>query len=238
MFLRRQAVPPRYDTREGAMILKQLGERLGIGRYFPYESMEELVRWQLEGTGFTLEDFEKKGFVAYGKKEVFWDRLNGIQFKTPSGRIEFKSSLLENAGFPSFPPYEPVAPPAEERFRLVVGRNALHTHVSTQNNVYLNELCGENKLWINTARADSLGVKTDDLVTISSAAGSGTMKAYVTDLIHPEAVFLLHGFGHEAKLAARSYNRGVSDSRLQENLTDKVGGSPALHDTFVTVKAA
>ncbi len=238
MFLRKQAVGPRYDTREGAVILKQLAQRLGVGEYFPYDSMEDLVRWQLEGTGFCMEDFEKKGFVAYGKNEIFWDRADGLQFKTPSGRIEFKSSLLENAGFPSFPPYEPVAPPAEGRFRLVVGRNALHTHVSTQNNAYLNELCGENLLWINTARANALGVKTNDMVTIASAAGSGTMKAYVTDLIHPEAVFLLHGFGHEAKLAARSYNRGVSDSLLQENLTDKVGGSPALHDTFVTVKAA
>ena len=237
MFLRKQAVKPRYDTREGAMILKQIGERIGIGNYFPYESMDELVRWQLEGTGFSMEDFDKKGFVAYGKKEIFWDRKEGLQFKTPSGKIEFKSSLLENAGFASFPPYEPVAP-SEEKFRLVVGRNALHTHVSTQNNPYLNELCGENLLWINSARAEALGVKTNDLVTITSAAGSGTMKAYVTDLIHPDAVFLLHGFGHEAKLAARSYNRGVSDAVLQENLSDKVGGSPALHDTFVTVKAA
>jgi thiosulfate reductase/polysulfide reductase chain A len=238
MFLRKQAVKPRYDTREGAMILKQIGERLGIGEFFPYDSMDELVRWQLEDTGFSMEDFEKKGFVAYGKNPIFWDRKEGIKFKTPSGKIEFKSSLLENAGFQSFPPYEPVSPPAEDRFRLVVGRNALHTHVSTQNNAYLNELCGENQLWINTARANSLGVKNNDTVTVTSAAGSGTIKAFVTDLIHPETVFLLHGFGHEAKLAARSYNRGVSDAQLQENLSDMVGGSPALHDTFVTVKAA
>jgi thiosulfate reductase/polysulfide reductase chain A len=39
-------------------------------------------------------------------------------------------------------------------------------------------------------------------------------------------------------MATRSYNKGVSDSLLQENISDKVGGSPALHDTFVTVKAA
>ena len=49
---------------------------------------------------------------------------------------------------------------------------------------------------------------------------------------------MLHGFGHEAKLAARSYNKGVSDAMLEENITDMVGGSPALHDTIVTVQAA
>ena len=151
MFLRKQAVAPRYDTRDGAMILKQIAERIGTGSFFPYESMDELVEWQLEGTGFKMEDFSTKGFVAYGKKQIFWDREEGIKFKTPSGKIEFKSSLLEDAGFESFPAYKSVPKPPENHFRLVVGRIALHTHVSTQNNPYLNELCAENVLWMNNS---------------------------------------------------------------------------------------
>ena len=238
MFLRKQAVSPRYDTRDGAMILKQIGERIGIGKFFPYKSIEDLVSWQLKGTGFSLEDFDSKGYVAYGKKQIFWDRKEGLKFKTPSGKIEFKSSLLENAGFESFPAYEPIPGPSKGKFRLVVGRNALHTHVSTQNNPYLNEITHENVLWINEDKAEEMGVKDGDTVEISSRVGKGIIKAKVTDLIHPEAVFMLHGFGHQAKSAARSYNKGVSDALLQENLTDKVGGSPALHDTFVTVKPA
>jgi len=238
MFLRRQAVAPRFDTREGAMILKQLAERMGTGKYFPYENMEDLVRWQLEGTGFSLEDFDAKGFVAYGKKQIFWDRKDGINFKTPSGKIEFKSSLLENAGFESFPAWEPAPVPSKGQFRLVVGRNALHTHVSTQNNPYLNELSSENVLWINSEKAADLGINDGDLVEVSSKVGSGKIKAFVTDLIHPEAVFMLHGFGHDSKSATRSYNMGVSDALLQENISDMIGGSPALHDTFVTVKQA
>lgn len=238
MFLRRQAVEPRYDTRDGAMILKQIGERIGTGKYFPYENMDELVKWQLADTGFSMEDFEAKGFVAYGKKQIFWDREDGIKFKTPSRKIEFKSSLLEDAGFESFPAYEPFAAPPESKFRLVVGRNALHTHLSTQNNPYLNEICSENELWINTEKATELGISNGDLVEISSTVGSGEIKAKVTDLIHPEAVFMLHGFGHEAKKASRSYNKGVSDSVLLENVYDKIGGSPAYHETVVTVKAA
>lgn len=236
MFLRRQAVQPRYDTREAAIILKQLAERLNIGQYFPYQTMEELVEWQLEPTGFTLKDFEAKGFVAYGKDPIFWDRQDGIQFKTPSGKIELVSSLLENAGFPSFPPYPKAPEPAENRFRLTVGRVALHTHVSTQNNPLLSELFPENVLWINTAKAKAIGIQNNDRVEVSSSVGSGTIRAFVTDFIHPEAVFMVHGFGHEAKTASRCFNKGLADNVLQENLTDWVGGSPALHDTFVTVK--
>ncbi len=236
MFLRRKAVPPRYDTREGAMILKQIGERIGIGDYFPYADMEELVRWQLEGTGFTLEDFDKTGFVAYTDKQILWDRNNGLKFKTPSRKVELRSSLLEEAGFASFPDYESMPAPPEGQFRLITGRNALHTHVSTQNNPYLNEIMAENLLWINSARAAQLGIKNGDLVTVTSRQGSGQIRAFLTEHIHPEAVFMVHGFGHEAKLASRSYNKGLSDAILQENISDPVGGSPALHHTLVSLK--
>ena len=238
MFLKKQAVPPRYDTRDGAMILKQIGERIGIDKYFPFADMEDLVKWQLEGTGFAIEDFAAKGFVAYGKDQIFWDRQDAIKFKTPSGKIEFKSSLLEDAGFESFPAYETVPKLPENRFKLVVGRIALHTHVSTQNNPYLNEICPENVLWINSQRAAGLGIKDGDIVEISSAAGSGNIKAHVTDLIHPEAVFMLHGFGHGARTASRSFNKGLADGLIQLNVSDMIGGSPALHNTLVSLKAA
>ncbi|KJS29616.1 MAG: molybdopterin oxidoreductase [Desulfatitalea sp. BRH_c12] len=238
MFLRPQAIPPIHDTREAAIILRQLADRMGIAQYFPYTTMEELVAWQLEGTGFTMKDFEAKGFVAYGKNQIFWDRMNGLKIKTPSGKIELHSSLLENAGYPSFPPYVPVARPQGDQFRLVVGRVAAHTHVSTQNNPYLSELFPTNTLWINTQRAAALGIKDGQDVQVGSGVGTGTIKAYVTDLIHPEAVFMVHGFGHEARRATRCFEKGVSDSVLQESITDLVGGSPALHDTFVTVKPA
>lgn len=236
MFLRKQAVEPRYDTRPGPIILKQIAERIGTGKYFPYETTDDLVRWQLEGTGFTMEDFDAKGFVAYGKDQIFWDRKDGIKFKTPSEKIEFVSSLLEDAGFKSFPEYEAMPSPPKGQFRLIVGRSALHTHVSTQNNPYLNEITPENVLWINSKKAAELGIKDGDQVEVSSKWGSGNIKAFVTDLIHPEAAFMLHGFGHESQLASRSFNKGVSDAVLQENISDTIGGSPALHHTFVAVK--
>ena len=238
MYLRSQAVTPRYDTRPASVIMKQLAERLGVGRYFPYETMEDLVRWQLEGTGFTPEDLAAKGFVSYTDQQIFWDRKDGIKFKTPSGKIEIVSSFLENAGFASLPPYEPLVAPEGGQFRLTVGRCALHTHVSTQNNPYLSEIVPENILWINSAQAAKLGISNGMRVEVRSPQGAGYIRAFVTDHIHPETVFILHGFGHEAQLATRCRDKGLSDSLLQANISDKIGGSPALHDTFVTVKAA
>jgi len=112
---------------------------------------------------------------------------------------------------------------------MVVGRTALHTHVSAQNNLYLSELFPENLLWINSGKAAGLGIRSNDTVEVTSTCGSGNIKTFVTDLIHPEAVFMIHGFGHEAKIGTRCYNKGLPDSVIQENISDRVGGSPALH---------
>lgn len=234
---RQQAVSPRYDTRPSWQILKGLAERLGLGNYFPYETIEDIWNFQLKDMGVKIEDFEAKGFVSLTDKAIWMDRKEGLKFKTPSGKIELVSSLLEKAGLPSFPPYEPVAPPPEGNFHLMVGRCAAHTHVSTQNNAYLSELVPENELWINPAPAGRLGIKNGDYVEIFSPLKThGRIRAKVTEFMHPDGVFMLHGFGKTVPAQTRCYQKGASDALLQENVSDRVGGSPALDSTLVQVR--
>jgi thiosulfate reductase/polysulfide reductase chain A len=237
LYIRRQAVSPRYDTKPGWLILKELANRLDIGEYFPYETIEDIWTFQLKDMGVRLEDFDAKGFVALTDETLLWDRETGLKFKTPSGKIELVSSLMEMAGFPSLPPYEPVPPPPPGHFRLTVGRCAAHTHVSTQNNLYLSELVPENELWLNTQAASSLKIKNGGYVEVVSPLSAGSrIKARVTDFIHPETVFMLHGFGKTVPAQTRCYLKGASDALLQENISDQVGGSPALDETLVQVR--
>ncbi len=237
LYMRRQAVSPRYDTRPGWLILKQLAQRLDLGKYFPYETIEDIWNFQLKDMGVTIADFDAKGFVVLTDQTLLWDREKGLKFKTPSGKIELVSPLLESAGFPSFLPYRPVPHRENGDFKLLVGRTAAHTHVSTQNNLYLSELVPENVLWIHAAAAARLGIKDGSLVTVSSPLKTmGQLKAKVTDLIHPEAVFMLHGFGKTVPVQTRCYLKGASDALLQENVSDQVGGSPAFDNTVVTVR--
>jgi len=193
---------------------------------------------ELREMGIKIEDFNAKGFVSLSKNPILWDRKDGLKFKTPSGKIELISSLMENNGFSSCPPYESMSAPPEGQFRLTVGRDAVHTHVSTQNNPYLSELVSENVLWINTEEAQKLGITNGQVVEVSSDHGFGKIKAFVTDFIHPEAVFMLHGFGRRVPATTRCYGKGASDTVLLDNVTDMIGGSPGLHDTFVTVRPA
>ena len=236
LYMRRAAVSPRYDTRPGWLIIKEIAKRLEVGQYFPYESIEDIWNYQLKDLGVKIEDFDAKGFVELTDQPIWWDRKEGLKFKTPSGKIELVSSLMEKAGFPSFVPYEPVAAPPEGYLRLTVGRCAVHTHVSTQNNFYLHELVPENVLWINPQAAAGLGIKDGGYVEVASAVGSGKIKAKVTDFIHPEVAFMIHGFGKTVPAQTRCYLKGASDSILEENISDPVGGSPAYDDTLIRVR--
>ena len=236
LFMRRQAVSPRYDTRPGWLILKNLAERLDVGRYFPYETIEDIWNFQLQDLGVKIEDFDAKGFVVLSDQALWWDREKGLKFKTPSGKFELVSPLLESGGFPSFLPYAPAPRSNNGTFKLMVGRTAAHTHGSTQNNLYLSELVPENVLWIHAEAAKRLGINDGEMVEVTSRLASSQIKAKVTDLIHPEAVFMLHGFGKTVPVQTRCYLKGASDALLQENASDRVGGSPALDETMVQVR--
>jgi thiosulfate reductase / polysulfide reductase chain A len=238
--MRQQAVQPRYDTKSLCEIIKMMADRLGISQYFPFSSPEELWAWQLEPTGVSLKDFKAKGFVPLTDKPIMFDRNNlEGKFKTPSGKIEIISQKLTDAGLPSLKPYESPAKPPKGQFRLVFGRSALHAHSHTINNPLLHELMPENTLWINKRQAAKLGVAEGDWVDVISDGTTGTVKAHVTEFIHPEAVYMVHGFGRQVPLQTRSYHAGIADQKLMKGLLtemDPAGGGLCLCEQFVTVR--
>ena len=69
----------------------------------------------------------------------------------------------------------------------------------------------------------------------------GTLRANVTEWIHPDAVFMLHGYGATVPLATRARGRGVADQRLQHGKLDEfdpAGGGNAMTETIVRVRPA
>jgi len=243
LVVRRKAVEPRFDHKPSWWIFKQLAERLDIGEFFPYDTIEDLYEWQLEGTGLTIEDFEEKGFVEISDEPIpLYDADTlATKFKTPSGKIEIVSQTLEEAGLPSLAPYKSPNKPPKGMFRLVYGRSAVHTHGHTINNPILSELMPENSLWIHKRAAAKLGISDGDLVEVvaQNASYAGTVQAHVTEFIHPEAVYMVHGFGRQIPLQTRAYHAGISDQKLMAGLLDnwdKAGGAINLCEALVFVR--
>jgi thiosulfate reductase/polysulfide reductase chain A len=208
---------------------------------FPYNNIEDHWKWQLEPTGLSIEDFDAKGFVPLTDKVIMYDRdkLEG-QFKTPSGKIEIISEKLTKAGLESLKPYESPAKPAKGKFRLVYGRSAIHTHGHTINNILLYELMPKNSLWINNKVAAKLNIADGDVVDVIAEDGfKQRIRAHVTEFIHPECVYTVHGFGRQIPLQSRAYHAGLSDQKLMVGMLDnwdQAGGAINLCEAFVTVR--
>ena len=240
--LRRKTVEPKYDTKSSWEIFTALANRLGLEETFPFKTIEELWAWQLEPTGYTMADFEAKGFIELADSPIFYDRDKlESQFKTPSGKIEIVSEKLTKTGLPSLKPFASPEAPEKGMLRLIYGKVAVHTQGHTTNNSMLSELMPTNTAWIHTKKAKKMGVQTGDLLELSSADKSyhATVAAHVTDHVHPDAVFTVHGFGKEIPRQTRSFMAGVSDQKLMIGALDdwdQAGGGVNLCEVFVHVK--
>jgi thiosulfate reductase / polysulfide reductase chain A len=236
-FVRRRSVEPRYDTKADWEIVAGLAKPMGLEELV-FDTVEDLWNFQLEGTGVTIEDFDATGMVDLAEKPVYKD-FEEIKFKTESGKIEIISKKLEDNGLRSLKPYESPKKPPEGQFRLTFGRCALHTQGHTVNNPMLAEQMPENVLWINKDAAEKLGISDGDRVEVGQNGYTETITAKVTPMIHPEAVFVIHGFGHKLPIETRAFGKGLADNKFMKgglDLWDKAGGAIAYQEHFVEVK--
>ncbi len=230
--LRQPVVNARHDTRAAHAIIAGLARNVGLEAAFGFTA-RQAVEAQLKPTGETVALLDKHG-VWRGKS----DGLYGApRFSTPSGKVELASDALKKAGYDALPVYEPpLTEPDLASFRLLTGHEFAHTGTSTQNNAFLAALSDENQLWIHPARAARLGVENGSWVVVKSEIGEARVKAKLTEGIHPEAVWLSHGYGHSAKNQKISLGKGCNDNLLVAARAEPIAGGAALAETIVTVR--
>jgi thiosulfate reductase/polysulfide reductase chain A len=236
-FVRQRALEPRFDTRADWEILCGIAKRLGMAP-LSFDSIQDIWKYQLDGTGVSIEDFSAKGMVSLADKPNYL-ALKDLKFKTPSGKIEIIADKLENQGLKSLKPYEAPAVAEEGRFRIAFGRCAVHTQGHTVNNPLLSEQMPENVLWINKGVAEKMKIADGDPVEVSSNGHYGVIKAKVTECIHPEAVFMVHGFGHTLPVESRALGKGIADNAFMVGgleIWDQAGGAMAMQECFVSVR--
>ena len=239
--MRDQAIAPRFDSRPAWWIFREILRRMGVKEALDFESIEELWNYQLEGTGVTIAEMREAGLVTLAPEPKLTPR-DALKFPTPSGKIEIDSAMLKQAGLSSLPPYQPKVAPSGDRFTLLFGRPATLAHGQSLNNPLLREIAPKQELWIHPDRAQPLAIRDGDEVEVDGGgAYVGRLKAKVTPWIHPEAVFMLHGYGATVPVATRALGVGVADQRLQHGKLhefDPAGGGCALTETVVRVRPA
>lgn len=239
--LRQPVVPPMYESKPGWWIAKQLGERLGLGAFFPFETVEEHLAQRLSAAGHSLVELKHKGVVRQGPQPIYLQDGLVPSFPTPSGKIELYSQQMADAGLAPLPEYtRPVEPGADE-FRLLFGRAPNHTFGRTVNNRFLGEVMGENELWLNAQVAEERGFAAGETVVLVNQDGvqSLPIRVKVTQRIRPDCVYMVHGFGQIAKSLGQAHRWGASDAQLMtQTKIDPAMGGTGMNGIFVRLQRA
>lgn len=210
--LRERVIEPIGEARSDFQILAELARRLGYGECFPQDT-DALLRFALEGSGFTLEEVRAAGGwvkrdtpqMGYRKWETGLLRADGQPgFDTPSGKLEIASSLLAEHGYAALPVYTepaegPLANPELARdFPLVFNSGArVSTDFRSQHHGIPGLLAKqpEPTVTLNTQDAEVRAIRHGDWVRIRSPRGMVEMRAKVTDDIGPGAIDASMGGG-------------------------------------------
>lgn len=238
--LRQPVAKPKYNSNPAWWISKQLGERLGLHDYFQYNDFEDVIKWQLEQVGTSLEEMKRLGVKKFERKTpLYMEDGEDFEFATNSGKIEFFSNELAANGFDPMPVYKQHPEPPQGFYRLIYGRSPMHTFSRTINNPNLNALKDTNKLWVNPKVARILGLKKDQTVWLENQDGIDSVfsiKVRVTERIRFDSVYMYHGFGQNNKKLTRAYGKGISDTHMISKVAvDPLMGGTGLRGNFVKI---
>jgi thiosulfate reductase/polysulfide reductase chain A len=221
---------------------RELALRLGLGDYFSWANIEEMLDWQLKQLGSSLEEMQRIGVKTFERSydDLYMHEEADIEFLTNTGKIELYGTELAEAGFDPLPVYTAHEEPPEGFYRLIYGRAPMHTFTRTSNNPNLTDLMDENRVWINPKVARIWGLEQDQYIYLENQDGVVSrfpVRIRVTEKIRWDSVYIVHGFGNDNKKLTRAHGRGASDADLITRVhTDPIMGGTGMRGNFVTFR--
>jgi thiosulfate reductase/polysulfide reductase chain A len=237
--LRQPVVEAPHNQKPNWWMARELARKLGLEEYYPWKTIEEYLGHRLEAAGFSLAELQQKGVVRGPGEPLYFDESSPPEFLTPTGKIEFYSPQLAEAGFDPVPKFTPPDEPPPGHFRLLFGRAPVHTFGRTQTNPILAGMMQENELWINADIARRYELSSGDYVRLKNQDGvvSNRIRVKATQRIRGDCVYMVHGFGHTARGLKSAYLKGASDASLVTRYKiDPLMGGSGMNVNFVALE--
>jgi len=220
------------DTRSiGDALLALLKQRKPVD-YKDFENFYAYLR------NAVLKNKVALGGGAKDDDDVFWNEILSkgiVPLKGISGKLSTKASI---AGL-TLP--APAAPDASYPLRLIPAVSASIRDGRNANEPWLQEshdplttVVWDSWVEIHPKTAEKLGIVEGDIVEVASRSGSIKAQAYVFPGIHPDAVSVPVGYGHEAM---GRYAKGVGANvfSMLDPVFDKETGELAMNETNVKI---
>lgn len=201
----RPVVAPLGESRSDADIIFDLARRIAPDDALMNRGYEACLDWILEPAGISIEKLkEHPSGLSLDHIEMppfYKYRKEGLG--TPSGKMEFASSRLKEAGHDPLPAYrEPVLSPlsdpgAAERYPLVLGtgtRLPMYMHSRTFRNEWNKSLHPHPSVMMNTCDAAARNITGGDDIELSTPRSALCAKAWITNTIRPGVVNIYHAW--------------------------------------------
>lgn len=233
------AIEPVGESKSDVQILAELSKRLGLGDDLLEAGIEACVEWMLEPCGLTVEELNKHPegmWVPDAKPPAERKYLNG-GFRTPSGKVEFVSTLLaevEGEGFEPVPSYrEPVLSPASspdlaDEYPLVLGLGArlpMYQHSRTFRLPWTRSLSYDPHADVNPEDARQAGIEDGSWMRISTPHGEVTVRAHVTRLVRVGDVHMYH-----------DWPQANANDLLSGDYLDPISGFPGYRSSLCKIE--
>ena len=251
------AVAPEGEAVPNTELFRRLAARMGFDDPFFRLSDEELLAQAFDWSSPMLE-----GITLDSLRETGWARLNLPSrdeyaphaeggFPTPSGKVEFRSSVLEQAGnfvVPLFrqlsndhqpggqvDPLPHYVPPRETGevypLNLISPKSHAFLNSSAGDQAMQKRVQGEQTVTINPADAESRGIVDGRYVAVGNDRGRFIALAKVSDEVAPGVVVCPLGAWPKNAKDGRTVN-AVSPFAFAD-----LGNAPTFSDTRVEVEA-
>ena len=240
-----EVVEPMYNSRPIWEITTQLAKRLDLGQYFPWSSIDDALKNQMEGTPWSFDELKEKGFIITDKAEYYkykkWGSINppenyGCSGHSKTGKYNFLNPVAQEKGIDALPdhkePDDDLKPDKEYPFVFGNFRLFEHEHSSTFSNFKLMKMNSTNPLWINMLDATKLDIQKGDRVSLKSPWGGVEMTANPSWDIMKGVLGSPGGFGHfrglEGDPKFPQFGGVNSPGIMKPNAPEKVGGTALL----------
>ena len=100
-----KVIEPLHECWDDMKIAIELVKRIPWAhrRIIPWKDVDEFNEWKIKGSGLTFSAFKEKGYVVVPPKYRKYEREG---FRTPTGKVELYSTLLEKHGYDPLPGFK------------------------------------------------------------------------------------------------------------------------------------
>lgn len=198
-------IKPLGQSRPDVDIILDLASRLTPGDSLMKQGYEACVDWILAPSSLKVSNLRKYpgGYPLKDVRMPPYEKYEHTGFSTPSGKMEFASTILKDAGLDPLPRYqEPKlsqhsTPQVARKFPLILTTGArlpMYVHSRTFRLPWIRRLRPDPMVDINPIDAEARCVSQDDRVRLSTQRGSIRVKANLTEVVPPGTVNIYHGY--------------------------------------------